>query len=171
MPEPRLSRVVVALLALTAGAAVANLWYIQPLLSRVAEAFRVSDGTAGLLVTCAQVGYVVGLALRVPLGDLLERRRLITAMLLLAAITAASSAAAPSFPVLAIGLVALGVLAVVAQIVVPLSSALAAPGERGRVVGAVISGLLIGILAARAFRWDRRRALAVGGSASCSHRR
>ena len=53
--QPRLSRVVVALLALTAGAAVANLWYIQPLLSRVAEAFHVSDGTAGLLVTCAQV--------------------------------------------------------------------------------------------------------------------
>jgi predicted MFS family arabinose efflux permease len=145
----RLSRGLVALLALTAGAAAANLYYIQPLLDKVAAVFHVSDGTAGLLVTCTQIGYVVGLALLVPLGDLYERRRLITIMMLLSAAATAACGAAPSFSILAAALVAVGVLAAVAQIVVPLSSALAAPQERGRVVGTVMSGLLIGILAAR----------------------
>jgi predicted MFS family arabinose efflux permease len=143
------SRGLVALLALTAGAAAANLYYVQPLLDRVAGVFGVSSGTAGLLVTCTQIGYVAGLALLVPLGDLYERRRLITVMTLLSAVATAACGAAPSFPVLAAALVAVGVLAAVAQIVVPLSSALAAPAERGRVVGTVMSGLLIGILGAR----------------------
>ena len=68
--RPRL----VLLLAVTCGAAVANLYYAQPLLHTLASAFSVSDATAGLLVTVSQLGYVVGLALLVPLGDLRERR-------------------------------------------------------------------------------------------------
>jgi predicted MFS family arabinose efflux permease len=147
----RLSRPLVALLALTSGVAVANLYYIQPLLNVVAHAFGVSHGQAGLLVTCSQVGYVVGLVLLVPAGDLLERRRLIVVVLIGAAIAAGACAAAPTFVDLAAGLVALGALSVVAQIVVPLSSSLAGPQERGQVVGTVMSGLLVGILAARTF--------------------
>ncbi len=69
------------LLAVASGAAVANLYYPQPLLHTLAGAFRVSNGLAGLLITVTQIGYVVGLALLVPLGDLLERRRLITSTL------------------------------------------------------------------------------------------
>lgn len=148
--EPgRLPRSMVALLAVTTGAAVANLYYIQPLLNVVAHAFGVSDGTAGLLVTCTQIGYVAGLVLLVPLGDLAERRGLITTLLLGTAAVAAICAASPGFGVLAGALVAIGVLSAVAQIVVPLSATLAAPGERGQVVGTVMSGLLIGILLAR----------------------
>jgi predicted MFS family arabinose efflux permease len=147
----RLSRRVVALLAVTAGAAVANLYYIQPLLNLVGDAFGVSDGTAGILVTCAQVGYFAGLGFLVPVGDLVERRRLIVTLLLGAAAASAACAAAPTFAALAAALVAIGVLSVVAQIVVPLSSTLAAPHERGQVVGTVVSGLVIGILSARVF--------------------
>jgi predicted MFS family arabinose efflux permease len=77
-----ISRPLVLLLAFTCGAAVANLYYAQPLLHTIAHAFSVSNSAAGLLVTVTQAGYVVGLALLVPLGDLLERRRLIAAMLL-----------------------------------------------------------------------------------------
>jgi predicted MFS family arabinose efflux permease len=139
----------VALLAVTAGAAVANLYYVQPLLDLVAGAFDVSDGTAAVLVTSAQAGYVVGLVTLVPLGDLVERRRLISVLLLGASGASLACAAAPHFAVLAGSLVVIGVLTAVAQIVVPLSSSLAAPDERGRVVGTVMSGLLIGILAAR----------------------
>ena len=145
----RLPRRMVALLAVTTGAAVANLYYIQPLLNVVAHAFGVSDGMAGLLVTCTQIGYVASLVLLVPLGDLAERRGLITTLLLGTAAAAAICAAAPGFGVLAAALVAIGVLSAVAQIVVPLSATLAAPGERGQVVGTVMSGLLIGILLAR----------------------
>jgi predicted MFS family arabinose efflux permease len=145
----RTPRLLVLLLAVTSGATVANLYYIQPLLNVVARAFAVSDATAGLLVTCAQVGYVAGLALLVPLGDLLERRRLMAGVLVCASAALAVCAAAPSFGVLALALVAVGSLSVVAQIAVPLASTLAAEHERGRVVGNVMSGLLVGILASR----------------------
>ena len=148
-PTQRLSKTVVALLAVTCGAAVANLYYVQPLLNQVAGDFGVSQTASGLLVTASQVGYVLGLAFVVPIGDLVERRRLIVTLLLLAALAAAACAAAPAFSVLAAALAALGLLSVVAQVVVPLASALAGPEERGQVVGTVMSGLLVGILSAR----------------------
>jgi len=96
-----ISRRLVLLLAITCGAAVANLYYVQPLLNVVGDAFGLSEAGAGLLVTCAQAGYLLGLALLVPLGDLLERRGLITLLLLGAAAAALACAAAPSAAVLA----------------------------------------------------------------------
>jgi predicted MFS family arabinose efflux permease len=147
--EAGISRPMVMLLAFVCGAAVANLYYAQPLLHTIAHAFGVSSGAAGLLVTVTQAGYVVGLALLVPLGDLRERRRLIAATLVITAATLGLAAAAPSFAIFAVALGVIGVTAVVAQIVVPMSSLLAAEHERGSVVGTVMSGLLIGILVAR----------------------
>jgi predicted MFS family arabinose efflux permease len=79
----------VLLLATACGAAVANNYYAQPLLHTIATAFGVSEATAGLLVTAGQAGYAVGLALLVPLGDLLERRHLIATLLVLTAVTLA----------------------------------------------------------------------------------
>src|SRR3978361_698187 len=139
----------VLLMAVTCGAAVANLYYAQPLLNTIAHDFSVSDGTAGLLVTASQVGYAAGLVLLVPLGDLIERRRLITGILLVTALALAATAAAPSLMLLAAALLVVGVTSVVAQILVPLASALAPESERGRVVGKVMSGLLVGTLVAR----------------------
>lgn len=139
----------VTLLALTTGVAAANVYYAQPLLELIGESFGVSAGTAGLLVALTQLGYLLGIALVVPLGDLLERRRLIVVCLGLAALAASLCAAAPAFAVLGAALVALGLTSVVAQIIVPLASTLAAPEQRGQIVGTVMSGLLIGILAAR----------------------
>jgi predicted MFS family arabinose efflux permease len=102
-----------------------------------------------LLVTASQVGYAAGLVLLVPVGDLLERRRLITRILLVTALALAATAAAPSFSVLAGALVVVGLTSVVAQILLPMASHLAAERERGKVVGHVMSGLLVGILVAR----------------------
>ena len=169
-PKP-LSRGLVALLALACGAVVANLYYIQPLLTVVGRALHVSDGAAGLLVTATQIGYVAGLALLVPIGDIVERRRLIATILLGTAVAAAACAAAPSFALFAAAMVALGALSVVAQVIVPLASTLAAPHQRGQVVGTVMSGLLIGILMARTLSgviaalggWRLVYALAAGG--------
>ncbi len=144
-----LSRRLVLLMAVACGAAVANIYYAQPLLSTIAHDFAVSDGTAGLLVTASQVGYAAGLVLLVPVGDLLERRRLITRILLVTALALAATAAAPSFSVLAGALVVVGLTSVVAQILLPMASHLAAERERGKVVGHVMSGLLVGILVAR----------------------
>ncbi|HEX8714801.1 MAG TPA: MFS transporter, partial [Solirubrobacteraceae bacterium] len=147
--ERRLSPRLVLLMAVACGAAGANLYYAQPLLSTIAHDFSTSDGTAGLLVTASQVGYAAGLVLLVPLGDLLERRRLITGTLVVTALALVATAAAPSFSLLAAALLVVGVTSVVAQILVPLASTLAAENERGRVVGRVMSGLLVGILVAR----------------------
>ncbi len=143
------SRLLVALLAITVGATVANIYYVQPLLNVIGDDLGVSQTAAGLLVTAAQVGYVVGLALLVPLGDLRERRGLVRLLLTGAGVALAVCAAAPGFAVLALGLVAVGLVSAVAQILVPLAATLAAPQERGQVVGTVMSGLLIGILGAR----------------------
>jgi predicted MFS family arabinose efflux permease len=146
---PPLSRRLVLLLATTCGAAVANNYYAQPLLHTIANTFGVSDATAGLLVTAGQAGYAVGLALLVPLGDLLERRRLICRLLVATAAAEALAAVAPGIAVLATALAVAGVTSVVAQIVVPMAASLAGEAQRGQVVGTVMSGLIIGILLAR----------------------
>jgi predicted MFS family arabinose efflux permease len=144
-----LGRGLVLLLALTCGAAVANLYYAQPLLDTLAHDFDVSNATAGLLVTVSQLGYVVGLALLVPVGDLRERRGLITVALVITALGLGVAAAAPGFLLFAAALGVVGVTSTVAQVIVPMASSLAAEDERGGVVGIVMSGLLIGILVAR----------------------
>ncbi|HLI58175.1 MAG TPA: MFS transporter [Solirubrobacteraceae bacterium] len=141
----------VLLLAVGTGAAAANLYYAQPLLHTLGRAFSVSTGTSGLIVTLSQIGYVLGLAFVLPLGDLLERRRLITATMVLTAAAMVACGLAPSFVVFAAATLVVGVSAVTAQVIVPMSSSLARPHERGRVVGTVMSGLLLGILLARTF--------------------
>jgi predicted MFS family arabinose efflux permease len=156
MPEPNskpsdaaMDRRLVVLLAFTCGAAAANLYYSQPLLHTIARTFSVANGTAGLLVTVSQVGYAVGLALLVPLGDLFERRRLIVVMLIVCALGQGVAAIAPSFELFALALGVVGLTSAVAQIIVPMASSLAGDHQRGSVVGTVMSGLLIGILTAR----------------------
>jgi predicted MFS family arabinose efflux permease len=147
--EQGLSRGLVLLLAIAVGATVANRYYIEPLLNLIARTFHASETATGLLVTFAQVGYVVGLALVVPLGDLFDRRKLGTIMLLGAALAAIGCAAARDLPALAISLSTLGLFAAIAQMLIPLAAALARPEEKESVVGIVSSGLVIGMLLAR----------------------
>ncbi len=147
--EPGISRRLVLLLAFTTGAAVANMYYAQPLLPTLGHAFGVGTATTGLLVTIGQIGYVLGLAFLVPLGDLVERRRLITVSLMCLAVGQAISALAPDLAVFATAVLLVGVATFVGQVVVPMSSQLAAPHERGKVVGTVMSGLLLGVLLSR----------------------
>jgi predicted MFS family arabinose efflux permease len=148
-PQRRLSRPLVVLLAVACGAAVANLYYAQPLLQSVAAGVGTSTANAALLVTATQIGYAAGLVFLVPLGDLLDRRRLVSCMLVVTAVALAGAAASHGLGVLAIALGVVGVTSVVAQVLVPFASALASEDERGRVVGQVMSGLLMGILVAR----------------------
>lgn len=148
-PTPSLSRWLVLLMAFATGVAVASNYYNQPLLQTLAEQFDLSYAKAGMLVTTAQVSYAVGLILLVPLGDLLERRGLIVGMALVVAGGLLLSALAPSFTVLLLGTALAGMFSVVAQVLVPFAATLAAPHERGRVVGTLMSGLLLGILLAR----------------------
>jgi predicted MFS family arabinose efflux permease len=142
-------RKLVALLAVGCGVTVANLYYAQPLLDAIASHFGVSDGTAGLLVTVSQVCYALGLVFLAPLSDLVDRRKLVAALLAISCVASAGAAAAPQFAVLALAIGVASATSVVAQVLVPFASTLAPEGERGHVVGMVMSGLLTGVLLAR----------------------
>lgn len=144
-----LNPALVALMSVATGLAVASNYYVQPLLDTIAHAFNLSINQAGFIVTTAQLGYACGLLLLVPLGDMLERRGLIVSMTLLAAGGMIVTATSSSLPMMLTGTVITGLFSVVAQILVPLAATLAAPERRGKVVGTVMSGLLLGILLAR----------------------
>lgn len=146
-----MDRRLVVLFAIACGASVANLYYAQPLLDRIADDLDVSPGAAGLLVTASQIGYALGLITVVPLGDLIARHRLVAPLMATCTLALLGAAVAPDLPVLLLAVLGVGLTAVVAQVLVPLAGALAAEHERGKVVGTVMSGLLIGILAARTF--------------------
>jgi predicted MFS family arabinose efflux permease len=115
----------------------------------VAGDFGTPLGITGLLVTATQVGYVAGLVLIVPLGDLLEERKILAALLVVAAVALAGAGFAPSFWALCAILAGVGITAATAQVAVPLAADLALPERRGRATGMVMSGLLLGILLAR----------------------
>jgi predicted MFS family arabinose efflux permease len=144
-----MDRRLLLLLAVACGLSSANLYYVQPLLDSIGTSLRISDPAAGLLVTATQVGYALGLAFLVPLGDIVRRRRLVVRLVLVVAGAQVAAALAPSFAVLAAAVVLVGVAAAVTQVLLPLASVLASDHERGRVVGTVMSGLLVGGLLAR----------------------
>jgi predicted MFS family arabinose efflux permease len=146
-----MSRKLIALLAIGTGVTVANLYYAQPLLDAIASQFGVSDGTAGLLVTVSQIFYGFGLVFLAPLSDLVDRRKLVVALLVVSCIALVGVAAAPQFLVLALALGVASTTSVVAQVLIPFASTLAPEGERGHVVGLVMGGLLTGVLLARTF--------------------
>ncbi|MFJ1458313.1 MFS transporter [Nocardia sp. N2S4-5] len=148
-PAAKLTRLVVLVFAITAGSSAGCLYYLQPLLHEVAGELSISTATAALVVSAAQVGYLAGLALLVPLGDFLERRRMVPVLLAASVAALIFSAAAPNLPVLLLSVFATGVTASAAQVVVPWASALAHPDRRGEIVGTVMSGLLLGILLSR----------------------
>ncbi|MDQ6782170.1 MAG: MFS transporter [Actinomycetota bacterium] len=144
-----LSRRLVAIFAVSCGLSAANLYYAQPLLHTIAGALHTGSGQAGLVVTASQIGYAVGLALLVPVGDIVSRRRLTPAVLLITALAMAVSAVAPTVTVLIAVAVVVGLGSVAAQIIISFAASLADDDRRGRVVGTVMSGLLLGILLAR----------------------
>ena len=137
------------LFAVAGGAAVGNLYWAQPLLEEIAASLGVPAAVAGLLVTVTQIGYAVGVFLLVPLGDLLNRRRLIPVVLAASGLALAGAAVAPTWAVLFAALLLVGLTAVGAQLLIPLASELADPDSRGRVVGTIAAGVLIGILLSR----------------------
>jgi predicted MFS family arabinose efflux permease len=139
------------LLAFTAGATVANLYYAQPLLPTIASSLRVSQTSASLLVTITQLSYGVSLLFLVPAADITRRRILFTILLGIDTLAVAASAAAPNLALLGAFALLMGVTSVVVQMLIPFAATLAAPEERTRAIGSVLSGLLTGILLSRTF--------------------
>jgi predicted MFS family arabinose efflux permease len=136
-------------MAAACGMIVANNYYAQPLLPDLKDAFGVSSGVVGLCVTLNQLGYAAGLVLLVPLGDLLARRRLITTMLAVDAVALAAATAAPGAWALVAALTVVGVTGSAINVLIPMAATLARDDQRGRVVGTLMTGLLLGVLLAR----------------------
>jgi len=144
-----MGRSTIWLLAVACGIVVANNYYNQPLLVDFAETFQATQREAGSAAIVTQAGYALGMLLFVPLGDMIDRRLLIGALLLASAGALAATALAPSLPWLIVACFAVGFTSVVPQVTVPFAAHLAPPQERGRAVGIVLGALLCGILLSR----------------------
>ncbi|MBK0382572.1 MFS transporter [Pedobacter sp. SD-b] len=139
----------VIIMALATGFIVANIYYCQPLIVLIAKDFHISSAQAGHTSYLTQAGYAAGLLFLVPLGDMFERKKQIILTTILAVIALICAAIATKFWVLELACFIIGFSSVVPQLILPLAAQLSAPKNRGKVIGIVMSGLLIGILVSR----------------------
>jgi predicted MFS family arabinose efflux permease len=141
----------IALMSVSVGAIVANIYYIQPLLAAIASTFRISVPQVGTVAMLTQLGAALGMFFFVPLGDTKERRRLIVSLLAVESVFLALMASAQNYLWLAFASLGIGVAGSTVHLIVPFAAQLASPARRGAAVGSVLSGLLFGILLARTF--------------------
>ena len=146
----RARRGLLPFLGMASGASVATIYYNQPLLLEITRTFHVSPGSGGAIAVATQLGYAAGILLFVPLGDVVERRKLILRLFAAVSLALVAAGLAPSFWALVAASVVIGVTASVTHILVPIAPELADPGEGGRAIGTVMSGLLLGVLLGRA---------------------
>ncbi|MBN9286156.1 MULTISPECIES: MFS transporter [Flavobacterium] len=144
-----LSRTDVGFMAICTGLIVANLYYCQPLIILIAKEFSIPEDQAGTITYLTQAGYAIGMFFMVPLGDKLERKKQIQITTLAAVAALIIAATATNFKMLQIASFLIGASSIVPQLILPLSASLASPEQRGKVIGTVMSGLLVGILISR----------------------
>lgn len=146
---PQLDRKLILLMATGSGITVANIYYIQPLLNQIAGFYHITQASAGLLATLTQIGYALGLFLILPLADLVERKKLILTMLILSTLSLFTMYLSSNFVLTAAACLAVGTTSVIPQLLVPLGAKLSNDKERGKNIGHILSGLLVGILLSR----------------------
>ena len=146
-----LSGTLITLMSIAIGVIVANLYYLQPLLHQLTKDFRISDSNATLLLVLIQAGYAAGLAFVVPLGDLIPRRRLAVLVFAVSSVMVLAGAAAHSFVVFAAITFFIGLASCGGQVILPLGADMAEAAQRGRVIGRLMTGLLMGLMLSRSF--------------------
>lgn len=146
---PAISGAMTLLLAMSCGLIVANIYYCQPLIGPISTALGMSPKSAGLIATLTQLGYVVGLLLLVPLGDLIENRKLVTGVMAIGAVASLAAASVSHAAPFLLACLFIGLGSVSVQILVPFAAHLAPEAIRGRVIGQATSGLMLGIMLAR----------------------
>jgi len=148
-PRHALGSVLRWTLAAASGVAVANLYYNQPMLADIGRTFHAGAHEVGWIATSTQVGYALGMPLFIPLGDYVDRRRLVAALFAVVACVLMSAALAPNLIWLIAASFLIGLTTVIAQILIPLATELAPIEEQGRTIGTILTGVLLGILLAR----------------------
>jgi predicted MFS family arabinose efflux permease len=144
-----LSNLQLVTMAIAAAVTAANLYYCQPLLSQIARSLHMTARETADIPMLTQIGYALGLLFFAPLGDMVERRGLATALLLIVTLALVGTASAPDRWVLLATSLITGIFSVVPQVMAPMASALSKTEAQGRAVGIVLGGMLIGILLAR----------------------
>lgn len=145
----KLTPTTVWIMATATGLSVANLYYNQPLLADLQQSFGVGVKEIGTIPTLTQIGYALGMLFLVPLGDMIERRKLIVLTSLLVTGALLMAATAQNLMTMAIASLLIGLMTMTPQLIIPFAAHLADNKSRGKVLGTVVSGLLIGILLSR----------------------
>jgi predicted MFS family arabinose efflux permease len=149
-PTPALaSRGKIIMMAIIAGAVITNIYCTQSILPLIASGFGVDLTAVDIVAGAALLGFATGLALLLPLGDRFDRRKLVLAQIVLAFVFAGAAALAPNIWLLIVASYFVGIVSCVPQQLVPFAAVMSAPSERGRSVGTVVSGIMVGILAGR----------------------
>jgi predicted MFS family arabinose efflux permease len=171
-PAAELESKLLLVMAVACGVFVANIYYNQPILELLLRAFPKAPAVLGLIPTATQLGFACGLFLLIPLGDRMDRRRLILWQAGGLCLSLVGLAAAPNAWIAVLASAAVGVTGSVSQQIVPFAATLAAPNRRGQVVGTVMSGVLCGILLGRAVggftgdHWGWRATFGLGAGIS-----
>ncbi|MDT3402248.1 MFS transporter [Mucilaginibacter terrae] len=145
-----LTQTQVLIMAATAGIAVANVYYSQPILHAIAQQFHISAEKAGTISVLSQIGYGVGLFFLTPIGDMIERKKLILYLQIGLILSLLLVAYSPTLTILYAGSLLIGVFSVVAQVILPMAASLVKE-NRGKIVGQIFTGILVGILVARVY--------------------
>jgi predicted MFS family arabinose efflux permease len=147
--HPELTPLTLWIMTIATGLVVANLYYNQPLLEDIARTFHVSKGKAGQISIFTQIGYATGMFFLAPLADMVKRKRLMVIVFAFIVLSLLITALAPSINILIFASFLLGASSMIPQLLVPMAAHLAKPEERGRKIGVIMGGLLIGILLSR----------------------
>lgn len=148
-PTPHLKNSTLWVMTVATGLVICNIYYNQPLLVDIGNTFHISSAKAGLVSTTTQIGYAVGILLIAPLADMYKRKRLMLMDLAIVIFALIAAAAAPNIHILLVACFFVGVFSHIPQLLIPMTAHLANPHERGKKIGIVMSGLLIGILLSR----------------------
>jgi predicted MFS family arabinose efflux permease len=146
---PELTPLTLWIMTIATGLVVANIYYNQPLLGDIAHTFKVSNGVAGRISMITQIGYAVGIFFIVPLADMFKRKRLMLFAFVAVIVALLAAAMAPNINLLMLASFLVGAASLIPQLLMPMAAHLAKPHERGKKIGVVMSGLLIGILLSR----------------------
>lgn len=144
-----LTKKLIILLTIAGGVSVANIYYNQPLLAEIAKTFNSTSQAAGLISTFTQLGYALGIFLFVPLGDIKDKKKLILTLNMFVTVALLGLSFAQNLIWVYFFSFAVGATTVIPQIIIPLAAQLSKPEDRGKVIGTLVSGFLIGILLAR----------------------